>query len=150
LHTYLKLRWAKMRKARVATMNLAPPGGWPGNYRIPDLILWTADRDAGNKNTHFEGPPNVAIEIRSPGDESYEKLPFYAQLGVPEVWIIDRDSKKPEIHRLRDGRYEIVAANAEGWVYSPETGIALRVTDTSRLAIHIPGDDSSLAELPED
>ena len=29
------------------------------------------------------------IEIRSPEDEALEKLPFYAALGVPEVWIFD-------------------------------------------------------------
>ena len=53
--------------------------------------VWTAlrvDRDA-----YLEGGPTVVVEIRSPGDETMEKLPFYAQLGVPEVWIVDRDTQ---------------------------------------------------------
>ena len=32
------------------------------------------------------------IEIASPDDESYAKLPFYREAGVGEVLIIDRDT----------------------------------------------------------
>ena len=49
----------------------------------------------------LEGPPTVVIEIRSPDDETLEKLPFYAKLGVPEVWVIDRDSRAVEIEPTR-------------------------------------------------
>ena len=56
----------------------------------------------------------MVVEIRSPGDETMEKLPFYAQLGVPEVWIIDRDTKVPELYVLRAGRYENSAGG--GWL----------------------------------
>jgi Uma2 family endonuclease len=72
------------------------------------------------------------VEIRSPGDESYEKLEFYAQLGVPEVWIIDRDSKTPEIYTLRAGNYIRQAADAEGWLLSTVTGIELRAGSPGR------------------
>ena len=40
------------------------------------------------------------IEIRSPEDETYDKLPFYAALGTREVVVIDRDTKRTEIYRL--------------------------------------------------
>ena len=52
-------------------------------------------------DTYFEGAPTVVVEIRSPGDETMEKLPFYAKLGVPEVWIIDRDTRQPELYLLK-------------------------------------------------
>jgi Uma2 family endonuclease len=61
----------------------------------------------------------------APDDETYAKLGFYAELGVPEVWIIDRDSKEPEIHVLQAGRFTKTAADADGWVQSALTGIEL-------------------------
>jgi Uma2 family endonuclease len=60
---------------------VAPPGGWPDNHRIPDLVLLTPARFAIDRNEYFEGAPDVVVEIRSPGDESYEKRDFYAALG---------------------------------------------------------------------
>ena len=33
------------------------------------------------------------IEIRSPGDETFEKQPFWERVGVAEVVVIDRDDK---------------------------------------------------------
>jgi Uma2 family endonuclease len=87
LETWLRLRWARPRKAKVYhEINVAAPGGWPDrNYRIPDLVLLTPERFHIDRNEYFEGAPDVVVEIYSPGDESYEKLPFYQELGVPEV-----------------------------------------------------------------
>jgi Uma2 family endonuclease len=104
METYLRLHWARPQGTRVYhNINVASPGGWPNNYRIPDLVLLTPERFGIDQNEYFEGAPDVVVEIRSPGDESYEKREFYAQLGVPEVWIIDRDRKTPEIYTLRAG-----------------------------------------------
>jgi Uma2 family endonuclease len=150
LETYLRAHWAKPIRGKVRCMNVTPPGGWPNNYRIPDLILWTADRDPLDKNTCFEGAPNVAVEIRSPDDESYEKLEFYAKLGVDEVWIIDCDTKEPEIYALKGKDYELKALDAEGWARSDEIGIEMRAERSRRLAIRKRGDPTSQALLPED
>lgn len=151
LHTYLDIQWARSRKARVYyEVNLASLGGWPNDYRIPDLLLLTRDRFGIDRGECFEGAPNAVVEIHSPGDEAYEKLPFYAKLGVPEVWIIDRDTKEPEIYLLKRGRYKKQAAEAAGWVRSPLTGMEMKRGRKGRLAIRLAGDDSTLAELPED
>jgi Uma2 family endonuclease len=105
LETYFRHRWARALGAKAYhQVALTPVGGWPKNYRVPDLVLLLPQRFAIDRNEYFEGAPDVAVEIHSPGDESYEKLPFYAQLGVPEVWIIHRDTKEPEIHVLKRGR----------------------------------------------
>ena len=66
------------------------------------------------------------VEIRSPGDETMEKLPFYARLGVPEVWVVDRDTRQPELYVLRSGRYERQSPAADGWLHSDATGVELR------------------------
>src|SRR5688572_7431803 len=61
------------------------------NYRIPDLTFVAAGREALVAEDGIrKGGPDAVIEVRSPGDESYEKLPFYAKLGIRKVLIVDR------------------------------------------------------------
>jgi Uma2 family endonuclease len=151
LRSWIKWHWARPLGNRVhEEVNLASIGGWPRDYRIPDLLLLTPDRFHIDKNEYFEGAPTAVVEIRSPFDESYEKLPFYAGLGVPEVWIIDRDSRTPEIHALRAKSYRRRSPNAEGWLESRATGIELRSEAADNLlAIRLAGDEAALAPLPE-
>jgi Uma2 family endonuclease len=151
METYLRLHWARPQGMRVYhNINVASPGGWPNNYRIPDLVLLTPERFGIDQNEYFEGAPDVVVEIRSPGDESYEKFEFYAQLGVPEVWIIDRDRKTPEIYTLRAGNYIQQPADADGWVLSTVTGIELRAGSPGKLAMRLAGDERTREDLPED
>ncbi len=149
LETYLRQRWAYTRNARVYhQINLAPPGGWPNNYRIPDLVMLLPDRFHIDRNEYFEGAPSVVVEICSPGDESYDKLGFYADLGVPEVWIIDRDRKRPELYVLDAGQYLKQDAGDDGWVLSEMTGIELRHGETGKLVLRLKDDASTREELP--
>jgi Uma2 family endonuclease len=151
METYLRVHWARPRGCRVYhQINLASPGGWPNNYRIPDLVLLSPERFGIDHNEYFEGAPDVVVEIRSPGDESYDKLAFYAQLGIPEVWIINRDSKEPEVYVLQADRYERCAAHAAGWALSTVTGIELRTGQPGKLAMRLAGDERTHEELPED
>src|SRR5712691_10577771 len=53
------------------------------DYRIPDLTFVAA----GHENLFHQdgvrgGGPDGVIEIRSPEDETYDRLPFYAALGT--------------------------------------------------------------------
>jgi Uma2 family endonuclease len=48
----------------------------------------------------------LVIEILSPGDESWEKLPFYAAHRVDELLIIDPDAHEVHWLALTGGRYE--------------------------------------------
>ncbi|MBI1903089.1 MAG: Uma2 family endonuclease [Planctomycetia bacterium] len=152
LEEYLKQTWGARHGGLVRhQINLTLPGAgeaWLHNYRIPDLILISRDRIHIRHGSHCEGPPNVVIEIHSAGDESYEKLPFYAELGVPEVWIIHRDSKAVEIFLLREGTLTPKAAGADGWVHSPETGLEMRPAPGGKLSIRVAGDDGTREELP--
>lgn len=149
IETYLRLRWAPSCGARVYhNINVASPGGWPNDYRIPDLVLLTPQRFGIDHNEYFEGAPSVVVEIRSPGDESVAKLEFYARIGVPEVWIIDPDTKVPEIHILIAGRYTPQAASAGGWLRSPATDVELRAGAPGKLTMRFRGDDSAGQDLP--
>jgi Uma2 family endonuclease len=97
------------------------------NYRIPDLTFVTAGREALFAEDGIRGgAPDAVIEIRSPNDESYEKLPFFATLRVREVVIIDRDTKHAEVFTLGASGYDQQAPGAGGAVHAETLGILFR------------------------
>jgi Uma2 family endonuclease len=51
----------------------------------------------------------LVVEIVSPGDESWEKLPFYARCGVEEIVIVDPDERAVHWLALADGDYQPIA-----------------------------------------
>jgi len=89
------------------------------------------------------------VEIHSPGDEAYEKMPFYAEIGVPEVWVIDRDTKQPELYVLQFGEYAAQGPAADGWLHSPATSIQLRHEGTEKIALQVADQPSTRQVLPE-
>jgi Uma2 family endonuclease len=54
----------------------------------------------------------VVIEILSPDDESWQKLPFYAAHHVDEVLLVDPAERKVTWLALRDGEYAPVQRSA--------------------------------------
>jgi Uma2 family endonuclease len=119
------------------------------NYRIPDLsfVAYGHESILADDGTRGGGPDAV-IEIRSPGDESYEKLPFFASLDVREVIVIDRDSKKPELFRRAGSSFVEVAADREGWLASETLRVRLRlVVGAKTLALEDADDAAARAEI---
>jgi Uma2 family endonuclease len=150
LETWLRTHWAKPRGCKVYHgANLAYVGGWPDDYRIPDLLLLAPDCPAIDHNEYFEGAPTAVIEIRSPGDETIEKLPFYAKLGVPEVWVIDRDTRIPVLYELSVGEYVERGAATGKWLQSRATGVQLRSSRGRHLEIQIIDEPDTFARLPQ-
>lgn len=83
LVTWLRAHWARPNGGRAFNeRNVAAPNDWPNDYRVPDIVLLAPERLELDMDSHIEGGPTVAVEIRSPDDESYEKLPFYYRIGV--------------------------------------------------------------------
>jgi len=119
------------------------------NHSPANVILPSAGGNGEGASLYGGVKATAVVEIRSPGDESLEKLPFYAELGVPEVWIVDRDTKAPQIYVLAGGTYEDQAADADGWLTSAATGVWLRVEAGNKLAIRLGNDPSTLRLLPE-
>jgi Uma2 family endonuclease len=70
------------------------------DFRVPDGAL---HRPGASGTWH----PTAAlvIEIVSPGDESWEKLPFYAAHHVDEVLIADPQERSVSWLALADGEY---------------------------------------------
>jgi len=150
LMTWLRTHWEKASGGKVYhQVAVALPGTvWTENYRLPDVVLLAPSRLQIVRRTHLEGAPTVAVEIRSPGDESYEKLTFYAQVGVQEVWIIDRDTKMPQLYVLAGEGYHEQEVTADQWIRSQATDIELRAAASSKLGVRLAGNPSNAAELP--
>ncbi len=88
---------------------------WTKNYRCPDVAVFLNDTKAVNRDTHWYGGPDFAIEIVSPNDRTLEKIPFYEQVGTRELLVVDRDPWTLTLYRLADGRLsEIGRSNIDG------------------------------------
>ena len=80
------------------------PVDWRQNYRVPDVAVYLSGNPAEDRDTHWFGGPDVAIEIVSPGDRSREKLAFYASIGTRELLVVDRAPWSLELYQLESDR----------------------------------------------
>jgi Uma2 family endonuclease len=118
------------------------------DYRIPDLTFIAAGHEQRVEHDGVRGGgPDAVIEIRSPEDETYDKVPFYAALGVTEVVVIDRDTKRPALFRLAGAQYVAVQADPEGWLKSETMLIRLRVVDSSSPRLRVEHDAESKTHI---
>jgi len=79
-------------------------GDGEDDYRIPDGGLHRAS-SIGT----WCATAALVIEIVSPNDESWEKLPFYAAHGVEEVLIVDPAKRSVDWLGLHEGEYRPIA-----------------------------------------
>jgi Uma2 family endonuclease len=82
---------------------------------MPDLQLLRAGNDAASQQQQglVSGRADLVVEIISPSSRRFDrlkKLNWYAQLGVPEYWIVDPEGQTLEQLVLRDGAYAIVSS----------------------------------------
>jgi len=73
------------------------------DYRVPDGGLHRSRRWGT-----WEHTLPLVVEIVSPGDETWEKLPFYAARKVDEVLIVDPQQRAVHWLALQDGEYRNV------------------------------------------
>ncbi len=88
------------RRAGLTMIGQSNLGEGEHDFRVPDSAL---HRPGASGTWH----PTAAlvIEIVSPGDESWEKLPFYAAHDVDEALIVDPASRSVDWLGLTDGEY---------------------------------------------
>lgn len=149
LQYWLHVNWAKPVGGKVQSQRgVSPSADWTNNYRVPDLILLDRRRLKLDRNTHIAGPPLIVVEIESPGDETRDKMPFYADLGIPEVWIVPRDTCVPELFELVDEEY-LPLKKAQRWLTSKVIPVQVRSPKRGLLAIQRADDAATYAELPD-
>ncbi len=146
---WLRQTWAPGTRARVDfERNVARPGRWPVDFRAPDLVILMPDRLVIDRNEYLDGGPDVVVEIRSPGDESDAKVPFYAAIGTQEIWVIDRDTRALVLYEARDGRAVPLAPGPDGWVRSRVTGIEMKGACEARLHLRVASRPESETAIP--
>ncbi|MGH9064185.1 MAG: Uma2 family endonuclease [Acidimicrobiales bacterium] len=83
--------------------------GQPGDFRVPDRGLHRGRQDP--EAVYLETAA-VVVEIVSPGDETWDKLPFYAAHGVDEVMVVDPAERRIRLLVLAGDSYRDAEASA--------------------------------------
>jgi Uma2 family endonuclease len=94
LETWLVYHWTPLAEAlgmqvTVETGVFDPAVAGDTSYRRPDVAVWSPAHVSARG---IEGRAELVVEIRSPNDESYQKLPFYERVGVQEFLAVELDS----------------------------------------------------------
>ena len=75
------------------------PSDWTKNYRCPDVVVYLNDNPAENRETHWYGGPDLAVEVISLEEDPYAKLDFYAGCNTQELLIVHRRPWRLELFR---------------------------------------------------
>ncbi|MFI5004210.1 MAG: Uma2 family endonuclease [Solirubrobacterales bacterium] len=97
LHAILRPLAKRAGLKMIGQSNLGEGGH---DFRVPDSAL---HRPGASGVWHPTAP--LVVEIVSPGDESWEKLPFYAAHAVEEVLILDPLKRSVDWLGLRGREY---------------------------------------------
>ena len=82
----------------------------------PDILLVLKRHKIKITPTKIKGPPDLVIEIISPGTKDHDrvrKFSLYGQSGVAEYWIVDIDEHRVEQYVLRHGQYQLLGTHTE-------------------------------------
>ncbi|MGH2883155.1 MAG: Uma2 family endonuclease [Solirubrobacteraceae bacterium] len=109
-HAYVAQQLAEILTAPAREVGLVPilsqvNLGESHNYRVPDGALFRTRPDAV-----FVPTAALVVEIVSPGDQTWEKLGFYAAHRVDEFLIVDKQERQIHWLGLADGEYQPIAA----------------------------------------
>jgi Uma2 family endonuclease len=118
------------------------------DYRIPDFTFVAAGNEQLLARDGIRGGgPDAVVEVRSPGDETYEKFPFFARLGIKEVIVVHRDSKQPEIFRLAGPQYVALQPDPNGKLLSETMRVRFSRTAAGQLAVEDADDPATRTEI---
>jgi Uma2 family endonuclease len=89
---------------------------WPDKIREPD-ILFVSQAHAGRIGEQFYGPPDLVVEVTSPGTwrtDRRDKYVEYAQAGIEEYWLVDPEARTIEVFVLEEGVYVLLDKSGAG------------------------------------
>lgn len=102
---FLNFVSARAGKVRFAPLRLRVRAG---KFREPDLLLLLSAADSWAENRFWRGA-DLALEVVSedkPERDLIQKRGDYAEAGVPEYWIVNRQTETITVLRLVGGAYE--------------------------------------------
>lgn len=122
---------------RASELGLQPLGeggvfGSDIDWRVPDQMFVRPGSTYGDAGW---ATAEVVVEIHSPGDDSYRKLPFYARRGVREVLIFHQDRRYQLYRPDEHGDMALVAPNPDGTVHCRTLDVALSTIEGPRLRV---------------
>jgi Uma2 family endonuclease len=75
----------------------------PDTVRAPDAGFIRADRAPSKNHRGFvEGPPDLAVEVRSPGDRTIEvvaKVHAWLSASCQTVWVVEPETETITVHQ---------------------------------------------------
>ena len=95
------------------------------DYRVPDQLYRRPDQGSDRGAEGAE----LVVEVRSPRDESYEKIDFYSGSGVREMIVAHPMERRVELFRSVGGRLMPVQPGPDGEHTSEVLGITMRTVD---------------------
>src|SRR5215467_15822494 len=93
---------------------------------MPDVQFYRRGNDDARRQAQglAFGRPDLVAEVVSPSSGRYDrvkKLRWYAELGVPEYWLVDPEARSVERLVLREGSYVIATSLADDEVFRPDS-----------------------------
>jgi Uma2 family endonuclease len=101
---------ANFTKARSLGVVVSAEAGFhiardPDTVRVPDVAFVRADRiPPGGVKGFFQGAPDLAVEVVSPGDRASEvmaKARDWLQAGCAMVWVVDPETRTVSVYCSR-------------------------------------------------
>jgi Uma2 family endonuclease len=121
-HAYLEDELARVLRPYADAAGLVGSGpfnlGRPDDFRVPDHAY---HRGRPDPDAVYLATAAVVVEVLSPDDETYEKLPFYAAHDVDEVFVVDSATRQ----------VRILVRSADG--YSQATNSAVLSVDANTI-----------------
>ncbi|WP_394846601.1 Uma2 family endonuclease [Pendulispora brunnea] len=98
---------------------------------MPDLQYFAKDNpNRWQERAVSVGRPELAVEVISPGSSRYDrvkKFNWYADIGVPEYWIVHPLERTLQQFILKDGHYVVMASLSDSETFRPETFPGLEI-----------------------
>ena len=91
------------------------------DYRVPDQVYCLP----GHLSDRGAEGAELVVEVRSPDDDTYRKMPYYAALGVREVLVLHPAPRRAELYRLVEDQLLPVQADAAGELASDVLGVRI-------------------------
>jgi len=102
------------------------PGGWwilnepelhlGEHIVVPDLAGWRRERmPTPPREAFITVEPDWICEVLSPSNARFDrtrKVPLYARLGIPHLWLLDPSIETLETYRLDNGYWILLASYA--------------------------------------
>jgi Uma2 family endonuclease len=148
LEAWLVERWAPLARAHglwvtTETGLFDPAVADFSSYRQPDVAVFTPEH-AGKRG--IEGRAELVVEVRSPDDEAYQKLPFYERVGVQEVLVVERDFNLRHWVRQDDKLVEVPLADGSSPLSLRALPVILRRPEAGVLAMDTPDGTTTFDE----